>query len=462
MRPILLALPLLQTLCVFGASPVLRDIPANTWYEVPDSKISDVWAGSHGFPFVGSSYGLFSWSGGAFDNNRERFVLWGGGHTDYAGNEIYVFDLDSLKWQRLTDPSTPPPAPQTLDILGDSTPGSRHTYDGLAYISHADRLFSMGGSLWNQGGGSHLTWTFDFQTEKWQVMNPVQTNFTGSAEGYFAYCNAADYDSVTRNVYLETVFGFFAYNYDANTLTKVHEVNGGDWTGDKIGVVDPVRRLFVSVTRSGLTRIYHLDASPVTMELDTAIAYPGGLFSGGGPGAAYDPTTGTIVIWNNQAVGRLDIEQRSCALIGASWTSSVTADTGNSLYAMTFGRFAYIPSADAFMAVPSSISANVGIFKNGPGGAAAEAAGAGNLSALCMTTAPNPATSRIDFQVKGSVPKGAAFKIYDVRGALVADLSERMRSGKTHWNIRNAAAGLYLARLSSGKQAIQERFMIMK
>jgi len=48
---------------------------------------------------------MTAWSGGAFDTTRDRLVVWGGGHADYPGNELYVFDLGTLRWQRLTDPS---------------------------------------------------------------------------------------------------------------------------------------------------------------------------------------------------------------------------------------------------------------------------------------------------------------------------------------------------------------------
>src|SRR5262245_64156658 len=64
---------------------------------------------------------------------------------------------------RSTDP-TPDPA-DGGQKNADGTPNARATYNGLAYIAHADRLFALGGDL----AGSHrgfltradILWTFE-------------------------------------------------------------------------------------------------------------------------------------------------------------------------------------------------------------------------------------------------------------------------------------------------------------
>jgi hypothetical protein len=112
-----------------------------------------------------------SWSGGALDSRRNRLVVWGGGHTNYAGNELYAFDLETLQWERLTEP--------TLDLAvggqihKDGTPIARATYNGLACITHADRMFALGGDAAAPGAGVlDMTWTFDFAAKSWQNRNP--------------------------------------------------------------------------------------------------------------------------------------------------------------------------------------------------------------------------------------------------------------------------------------------------
>ena len=48
-----------------------------------------------------------SWSSGLYDSERQRMVVWGGGHNDYGGNELYAFNLKTLAWEQLTTPSRP-------------------------------------------------------------------------------------------------------------------------------------------------------------------------------------------------------------------------------------------------------------------------------------------------------------------------------------------------------------------
>lgn len=49
-------------------------------------------------------------SGAAADTRRNRLYLWGGGHGDYSGNEIYALDLNAspVTLRRVTDPTLPP------------------------------------------------------------------------------------------------------------------------------------------------------------------------------------------------------------------------------------------------------------------------------------------------------------------------------------------------------------------
>jgi len=106
----------------------------------PYDSISDIWGGGGPGNVIGA------WCSGVLDTKRNRLVVWGGGHNDYYGNEVYAFDISTFTWHRLNDPSPI----KDKNICGpynpDSTPVSRHTYGGLAYIAHADRFFGLGGS----------------------------------------------------------------------------------------------------------------------------------------------------------------------------------------------------------------------------------------------------------------------------------------------------------------------------
>jgi hypothetical protein len=55
------------------------------------------------------------------DTTRNRLIVWGGGHNDYAGNELYAVNLNDLTIQRLNNPSVPTNAggPCTVTTLAD-------------------------------------------------------------------------------------------------------------------------------------------------------------------------------------------------------------------------------------------------------------------------------------------------------------------------------------------------------
>ena len=71
-----------------------------TWFEVPNSAVSTSGA-MYQYPtgvFFGNSPHIrfFDESGASYDSQRNRMVVFGGGHADYAGNEIMAFDIETL------------------------------------------------------------------------------------------------------------------------------------------------------------------------------------------------------------------------------------------------------------------------------------------------------------------------------------------------------------------------------
>lgn len=146
------------------------DAPANSWVEIPNTKMSTVVPREGEFPetwgVCGPTSVISEWSGAALDTKRSRLILFGGGHADYAGNELYAFDVNKLAWERMTDPF-PNPKDDDSDENEDGTPQSRHSYGGLAYLGHRDRFFALGGSVYRSGHGAcDRVWTFDLAAKK--------------------------------------------------------------------------------------------------------------------------------------------------------------------------------------------------------------------------------------------------------------------------------------------------------
>jgi hypothetical protein len=93
------------------------------------------WRGSTGQASV-----VDAWNGGAMARDQGShgvLLLFGGGHSNYFGNEVYAFDLGRASWSRLTDPYVAPTA-SLLQLyeraeFPDGSPLPPHTYDYVEY-----------------------------------------------------------------------------------------------------------------------------------------------------------------------------------------------------------------------------------------------------------------------------------------------------------------------------------------
>jgi len=150
----------------------LQAIPAGAWGTIPGSNFftSSAYAGTGAYSVV------TAWSGGVLNTHGlyigstfttgTFLVLFGGGHTDYGGNEVYAFgplESDSPSWNRLRDATSP--APQNVDFDGSGNPPSRHTYDSICYVYDGTRnwMVSIGAiGRYSDAAGGAQTYVYDF------------------------------------------------------------------------------------------------------------------------------------------------------------------------------------------------------------------------------------------------------------------------------------------------------------
>ena len=148
-------------------------------------------------------------------------IIWGGGHTDYNGNELYALDLNNLTLARLNNPS--PPANGCVATGPDGNPNARHTYGGLAYITYTDKLFAFNGSLacsTGAGAAPPDSWTNDLATLQWTKQNYAGIS-PGSAAPGTEFGDTADYDPNSQLVFATDPTGIFSYNYATNTWAQL-------------------------------------------------------------------------------------------------------------------------------------------------------------------------------------------------------------------------------------------------
>lgn len=317
--------------CLILAS---AQIPTNLgWYQIPNSQLSTVCPSG---TLPGCLNVVGAWNSGLVDTTRNRMVIWGGGHGDYSGNEIYVLNLSSSPVvERITNPTAGGCSQASCD--GGATPNSRHTYDGIEYMPNVDRMFVYSGALAGNGYSQQDTWTFSFATKTWQLMNPSGQLPLGTVGVRTAY------DPNTQKVFVHDNDSLYAYTFSSNSFAR--------WGGEHdardyhlTSVVDPVRKLFVSVG-GGQASIFNIGAGPAESQpLNTT----GGdaIVSAGYPGLVYDPLSDRIVGWNGgDTVYSLNMDTKVWTATTYSGGPGAPTSTG------TFNRWNYSPASGVFVLV---------------------------------------------------------------------------------------------------------------
>lgn len=102
---------------------------------------------------------VHAWSSVAWDSNRNNLMLWGGGHSNYAGNEMFIWEGSTGAWTRGSLPSrvesvplSVSPDPRTRLVVDDAAPQSAHTYEGNLFLRNNDMFVTLGGPVYNAAG----------------------------------------------------------------------------------------------------------------------------------------------------------------------------------------------------------------------------------------------------------------------------------------------------------------------
>jgi hypothetical protein len=324
------------------------------WTALPNTKLQQVCpprSPEYDFAYMCQNV-IRGWSGGIADLKRSRLILWGGGHTDYYGNELYALDLDSQKLTRLNDPSTiagPVQNPKCITTLSDNTPNSRHTYSGLAYIAHRDQMFAFGGSLaCGPGSGGEDTWILDLATLKWVNKQP-----TGAHPVGYQLAAIADYNPNDKRVYLFDREHLYSYNVEKNEYEELAPARTSVYMS---GVIDPKRNQFLLMGMDDNWSRFVVQSVALKGDKHELQNWPitgcEGLINAKYPGIAYDPKQDRFVVWPNfgSNVYIFNPANRTCA------TQKLTGGPPDSQHDGkptsthgTYGRFRYFPSLDSFV-----------------------------------------------------------------------------------------------------------------
>lgn len=253
----------------------VQSLPTGAWSPISLNTLSDVdpqrdpeanprypnnapWRGNSGQTGV-----IDAWNGGAFASGYGEsgsLIVWGGGHQDYYGNEIYAFDLKTLRWNRVTKPYAGTISyPYTDGIFPDGSPSPPHIYDQIEYFPPTNSLIVLRTMASNSPSNVPVAAQFSFDTGRW-TRSPRNTESHHNSGGWSAY------DESRRVIWAEGGSGTTAFT-SFNPQARASDGQLGSWANYrwKVGITDAVAALdpqndilLVTAFRSG-TDIHAID-----------------------------------------------------------------------------------------------------------------------------------------------------------------------------------------------------------
>ena len=279
---------------------IITQMPEGTWKKVNINSFSEVWTPSELRPLnllsnPPPSKLISAWSSFAWDSNRGDLILYGGGHANYSGNDVYRWRSRDLRWERASLPSqitviAGTSASTAIDGV-DAAPASAHTYDNSVFLPILDRYLVLGGALYNTGG------PYIRQSET----DPTVTRLTGP---YLFDPEKASASQVggTTGSHVQRVYAFpeitggemwqnrDVHKHLATSILPKHHVNGCTAYANESGVDTVYISASGSIHGTGqsLFRYQITDAnSPWTDKIDRVAIYWGA--PSDQPSCGYDP-----------------------------------------------------------------------------------------------------------------------------------------------------------------------------
>lgn len=295
---------------------------------------------------------IWAWGTGMYASKSRQFCLLGGGHTDYAGNEVYCVDLSRLPViiRRTAAPTTPF---GSCVLSNGGKISARHPYDGVDYIPTSDELIYAGGPVF---GGTCFeandSWTLPMSSIPTTVgscgitrnCNPVWTTRGNISPGCNLDGKMLAYDPNRDLVFLDDRCNFYSYDRNTSAWTNLHgSINNH---GHSTAVIDPVNKLFVVMGSQGdfySTSIAVGSTYTMTGHSDSSCS---SLFNQDWPGIDYDKVNQRIVgiIPGNGNLVVLNTNTWTCTT--ETYSNPPTVPSANG--AGTFGKFRYMEAENAF------------------------------------------------------------------------------------------------------------------
>lgn len=433
---------------------VIAAMPENSWAKLNLNDYSSVWTPAALRPLYvlsnpDPSKIILAWSSFGWDSNRAALILYGGGHANYRGNDVYMWRASTRLWERAALPSE-----MIENALGHvnaidgvaHAPASAHTYDNTIFLPILDRMLVPGGAADKNGGhfltqganglarntgpylfdpsrahpdkvggstGSHVQRVAPYpqivggdmwsNREAWLNAN---ANSTPPTEVLSNGCTGYAVENGRDVVYLRSASKLYRYeisdlaNPAADKWTRVGRYYYGGSGGQSTCAYDQARKIFLSTHSKTKPLIFWNLATPAFDNGDTLVvpSEPSGEFmsllaSGainlGKCALEFDPLRNDYKLWCGD--GRVwTITQPPGAPSASGWTLTKNATPpgavpADSIGTGILGKWKYVSNLDVFMGLSDAVKGNIWVYKP-PGWV--NPGGGGNTAPTVAITSP--------------------------------------------------------------------------
>lgn len=334
---------------------LIRAMPTDSWLNLVDTNLSAVYPTTPNYP-NGSRNIFNAWCGAVwipnFGSHGPGLLVWGGGHQDYDGNELYFFSETTWSWIRITDPFGPRPIPWDVQLFADGTPSPRHTYGSLCYELGPGNLISFGGAgNWGDGNtDDDKIRTYLVETDTWRDDGPTPPG-GGTSQIW-------ETDPETGLIWGYMTGGLARFcKYEPGVgYTEYGSVNGH---GAGAAAIDSAASRFCSVD-NWQTGVHFWNLSDPGAGVTTPALTGSSRLLNTNAGLAFRPVDGRYYLCDGGAnVDRFAYNSSTVNIEALSPTGDVPVAGPTQ---GTYGRFRYIESEDVFIAANDTES-NVSIYK---------------------------------------------------------------------------------------------------
>ena len=291
---------------------------------------------------------IIAWCGLSIDSRDSTvYSAAGGGHTDYAGNEVDSIRLsdDAPAWVERRASTSSGQITASATHYADGRPTSRHTYYGAVMNEIRNRVMVMAGSRYGDGYQISSMDGFNISSNDWDSAGTFPDT-PGAVPSYYGATIVED--KRTGDVYALANYGVFQWVSSSNSWAT-RASNTGIWGFEAASALDTRRNRILVLGGDGNDHgMYTLGASSAqSVSISGSAA---GNVNGGGNGMVYDPWMDAFLVKtpSGSTVYAIDASTLTATTLSTTTASGSIPSSDNGVYR----RFLFAPNLGGVVYVP--------------------------------------------------------------------------------------------------------------